>query len=160
MPYLQALSEYRHSVREKARELKATDILLLCDQLRDDILPNLGVRLEDREGASAAVKLVDRAILLKDREMKKALEQQKQAEKERKRLEAEADKAAKEAQKKINPIDMFKHESDKYSAFDDKGLPTHDLEGKEVSKALIKKLQKLQIQQEKKYNEYLSSLKN
>lgn len=28
----------------------AHDILTLCDQVRDDILPNLGVRLEDRDG--------------------------------------------------------------------------------------------------------------
>ena len=25
-------------------------VLELCDQVRDDILPNLGVRLEDRQG--------------------------------------------------------------------------------------------------------------
>lgn len=39
------------------------------------------------------------------------------------------------------------------------GLPTHDHEGKEISKGLIKKLQKLQQAQEKKYNEYLASVK-
>lgn len=39
------------------------------------------------------------------------------------------------------------------------GLPTHDQEGKELSKGLVKKLQKLQQAQEKKYNEYLSSVK-
>lgn len=37
------------------------------------------------------------------------------------------------------------------------GLPTHDLEGKELSKGLVKKLQKLQLAQEKKYKEYSSS---
>lgn len=39
------------------------------------------------------------------------------------------------------------------------GLPTHDQEGKELSKGLVKKLQKLQQAQEKKYNEHLSSVK-
>lgn len=39
------------------------------------------------------------------------------------------------------------------------GLPTHDTEGKELSKGLVKKLQKLQLQQEKKYTEYLNSVK-
>lgn len=38
------------------------------------------------------------------------------------------------------------------------GLPTHDHEGKELSKGLLKKLQKLQQAQEKKYNEYLTSI--
>lgn len=50
MPYLTPLADFRNSIREQARVLKATEILKLCDQLRDDVLPNLGVRLEDREG--------------------------------------------------------------------------------------------------------------
>lgn len=50
MPYLTAMSEFRDSVREHARNIKATDILKICDSLRDEILPNMGVRLEDREG--------------------------------------------------------------------------------------------------------------
>jgi cysteinyl-tRNA synthetase len=37
------------------------------------------------------------------------------------------------------------------------GIPTHDAEGKELSKGQIKKLQKLQQNQEKKHNEYLQS---
>lgn len=40
------------------------------------------------------------------------------------------------------------------------GLPTHDIEGKELSKGLLKKLQKLQQAQEKKYNEYLATVQN
>jgi cysteinyl-tRNA synthetase len=35
---------------------------------------------------------------------------------------------------KINPFDMFKSQTDKYSAFDETGLPTHDHKGKEISK--------------------------
>lgn len=158
MPYLTVLSDFRNSIREQARTLKATEILKLCDQLRDDVLPNRGVRLEDREGQPSALKLVDKDILLKEREVKRRVEAEKAAEKERKKAEAGAAAAAKEAQKKINPKDMFRGETDKYSAFDDNGLPTHDLEGKEISKGQQKKLQKLQQQQEKKYNEYLASL--
>ncbi|XP_055530322.1 cysteine--tRNA ligase, cytoplasmic [Wyeomyia smithii] len=159
MPYLSALAEFREGVREQARALKATAILDLCDQLRDDILPNLGVRLEDREGSAAALKLVDRDVLLKEREAKRAEESRKAAEKERKKAEALAAQAAKDAQRKINPIDMFRAETDKYSAFDARGLPTHDAEGKEISKGQQKKLQKLQQQQEKRYQEYQDSLK-
>ncbi|XP_017772962.1 PREDICTED: cysteine--tRNA ligase, cytoplasmic-like [Nicrophorus vespilloides] len=55
---------------------------------------------------------------------------------------------------------MFKSETDKYSKFDENGLPTHDLEGKEISKGQMKKLQKLQQAQEKKYQEYLASQKS
>ena len=50
--------------------------------------------------------------------------------------------AAKEALKKIPPSELFRRETDKYSAFDERGIPTHDVEGKELSKSLVKKLVK------------------
>ena len=46
-------------------------------------------------------------------------------------------------------------ETDKYSAFDEKGMPTLDKDGKEVSKGQLKKLEKLWQAQEKVYNAYL-----
>lgn len=159
MPFLKTMADFRGSVREQARQLKAVEILRLCDELRDEQLPNLGVRLEDKENGPAAIKLMSREALLKEREQKKAQELEKAVEKERKRLEQLALAEAREAQKKINPKEMFLKETDKYSAFDENGLPTLDKEGKEVSKGQIKKLQKLQQAQEKKYNEYLASLK-
>jgi hypothetical protein len=50
MPYLSVLADFRNNVRSHARELKAIKILGECDKLRDDILPNVGVRLEDHDG--------------------------------------------------------------------------------------------------------------
>ena len=50
-------------------------------------------------------------------------------------------------------------ETDKYSAFDDRGLPTLDKEGKEVSKGQLKKLEKLWQAQEKTYKAYFESTK-
>jgi cysteinyl-tRNA synthetase len=41
---------------------------MLCDELRDDVLPNLGVRLEDRtKGQPSLWKYEDREVLLKER---------------------------------------------------------------------------------------------
>ena len=50
--------------------ISVTDILKLCDAVRDDVLPNLGVRLEDHEGQPASIKLVDKETLLKERQEK------------------------------------------------------------------------------------------
>lgn len=158
MPYLSILADFRDNIRVHARTLKATDILTECDKLRDEVLPNVGVRLEDREGGASAVKLVDKETLLKEKEAKKQAELEKAAEKERKKAELVAAQAAKEAQKKIKSSEMFLNETDKYSKFDEQGLPTHDHEGKEISKGLLKKLTKLQQTQEKKYQEYVASL--
>lgn len=120
MPFLSIMADFRDKVRTQARTLKAHDILSECDRLRDDILPNVGVRLEDREGEPSAVKLVDRDTLLKEKEAKRQAELDKAAEKERKKAELAAAQAAKEAQKKIKPTEMFLTETDKYSKFDDK----------------------------------------
>lgn len=51
MPYLNILSEFRDNVRTEARKIVAEAILSECDKLRDDTLPNVGVRLEDVEGS-------------------------------------------------------------------------------------------------------------
>lgn len=114
------MAEFRDHIREMARTQKSVEILKICDAFRDDVLPNLGVRLEDREGAASAVKLVDRDTLLKEREAKRLAEAVKAAAKEKKRQEALTAAAAAEAQRKIKPNEMFLQETDKYSAFDDK----------------------------------------
>lgn len=158
MPYLTALSEFRETVRQLAREKKEPkEILQACDNLRDTILPNLGVRLEDLEGQQSVIKLVDRETLMKEIEEKAAIEKKKQQEKERKKREKEAAEASRNAQRKIPPSEMFKSETDKYSEFDENGIPTHDATGKELPKSALKKIQKLYDAQKKKYGAYLNS---
>lgn len=117
MPFVESTAKFRNLVREQAKLLKAFDILKLCDELRDDVLPNLGVRLEDKDDGSFAVKLVDRETLIREREAKQSLEAERAAEKDRKRKALAEAAAAKEAQRRINPKDMFLNETDKYSAF-------------------------------------------
>ncbi|XP_015186917.1 PREDICTED: cysteine--tRNA ligase, cytoplasmic [Polistes dominula] len=160
MPYLEILSDFRQKVRDHAKLIKADNILRECDKLRDDILPTIGVRLEDDSEDGCQVKLVNKGELLKEREAKRKAELEKILEKEIRKSEAAAAAAAKEAQRRIPPMEMFKLEKDKYSQFDEKGLPTHDACGKEISKGQLKKLQKLQQAQEKKYNDYLMSQQN
>lgn len=50
MPYLETLSTFRGAVRSAARNGRANEVLSLCDELRDVVLPELGVRLEDKPG--------------------------------------------------------------------------------------------------------------
>ncbi|KAG6929419.1 cysteinyl-tRNA synthetase, partial [Chelydra serpentina] len=160
MPYLQVLSDFREGVRQIAREKKVTEVLQLSDALRDDILPELGVRFEDHEGLPTVVKLVDRETLLKEREEKKKIEEEKKRKKEEATRKKQEQEAAKLAKMKIPPHAMFKSELDKYSMFDENGFPTHDTEGKELSKGQVKKLKKLYEAQEKLYKEYLQMVQN
>ncbi|CAN9506620.1 unnamed protein product [Ophioblennius macclurei] len=160
MPYLAVLSDFRERVRGIAREKKVTELLQLCDLLRDETLPELGVRLEDHEGLPTVVKMVDKETLLKEREEKKKMEEEKKRKKEEAARKKQEQEMAKLAKMKIPPSEMFRSETDKYSAFDETGFPTHDAEGKEVSKGQAKKLRKLYEAQEKLHNDYLQTHQN
>nr|XP_020441259.1 cysteine--tRNA ligase, cytoplasmic isoform X2 [Monopterus albus] len=155
VPYLTVLSDFREGVRKIAREQKVMELLQLCDEVRDETLPDLGVRLEDHEGLPTVVKLVDREILLKEKEEKKKVEEEKKRKKEEAARKKEEQEMAKLAKMKMPPYEMFRTETDKYSQFDKMGFPTHDAEGKELSKGQAKKLRKLYEAQEKLHNEYL-----
>uniref|UniRef100_A0A9J8CTF7 Cysteine--tRNA ligase, cytoplasmic n=1 Tax=Cyprinus carpio carpio TaxID=630221 RepID=A0A9J8CTF7_CYPCA len=133
IPYLSVLSDFREDVRKIAREEK---------------------------GLPTSVKLVDKETLLKEREEKKKMEDEKKKKKEEAAKKKQEQEMAKLAKMKVKPSEMFRSETDKYSNFDETGFPTHDAEGKELSKGLAKKLRKLYEAQEKLYNEYLQSTQN
>ena len=46
-PFMNLLSKFRDQIKEKAGE-GPKELFKLCDELRDDMLPHLGIRLEDR----------------------------------------------------------------------------------------------------------------
>ncbi|CAM9384427.1 unnamed protein product, partial [Phaeothamnion confervicola] len=50
--------------------------------------------------------------------------------------------AEKDAKKGLAPQDMFRTQMDKYSRFDDDGVPTHDDKGEPLTKSGMKKLRK------------------
>ena len=88
---MNVLSKFRDQVKERASEGPSI-LFKLCDELRDDILPHLGVRLEDRaKGQEAIWKYEDKDILLKEREAK-IREKEKKEEEKRKRKEEELKK--------------------------------------------------------------------
>ncbi|KNE59999.1 cysteine-tRNA ligase [Allomyces macrogynus ATCC 38327] len=160
LPYVQALSKFRDDVRAAARtggNDLATTVLKLSDQVRDDVLPDLGVALDDRDGGRALVKLVDPAQLRAERAEKKAREAAK--------LAAKAEAARKAAVKKLErlykgrvaPKDLFK--GDEYGKSDADGVPTHDAKGEELPKARRKKLAKEFDAQRKLHDEYLAATK-
>ncbi|KAE8605894.1 hypothetical protein XENTR_v10010505 [Xenopus tropicalis] len=133
MPYLQVLSQFREGVRQIARQHK---------------------------GLPTVVKLVDRETLLKEKEEKRKAEEEKQRKKEEAARKKQQQEAAKLEKMKVSPSQMFQLETDKYSQFDESGFPTHDTEGKELSKGQSKKLRKLYEAQEKLHKEYLQMAQN
>ncbi|XP_077475928.1 cysteine--tRNA ligase, cytoplasmic-like isoform X2 [Stigmatopora argus] len=115
MPYLSVLSDFREQVRKIARDENVKPLLWLCDDLRDVTLPELGVRLEDHEGLPTVVKLLDKDILLKERNEKFKEEEEKQSKKAGAAKIKQEQEMAKHAKMKIPPSEMFRAETDKVS---------------------------------------------
>lgn len=105
----------------------------------------VGVFVVDKDSAALGRIVVNRTTPLKVAKAVQASKSDKDVEKEAKR---KADQAAalelKKAMANVSPQEMFKigDEAKKYSAWDEDGVPTHDAEGKEVSKNLRKSLKK------------------
>lgn len=84
--------------------------------------------------------VLNRVVTLKESGVKK---DDKEDAKGKSRKEEQARQLAeKEARKNLDPKDMFQGETDKYSAFDEDGVPTKDAAGEPLSKSLVKKLKK------------------
>ena len=142
LPYVRAVSKIRDEIRKLAPESPSKkEILALSDEIRDVDLTNLGVYLDDRsDGQSALVKFIPREELLAAKEEKAAKEQEKLAQKEAARLAREKADAEKAEKAKLSPKEMFRDE--RFSAWDDDGLPTKTKEGEDVPKSALKKLKK------------------
>jgi len=159
LPYVRATSKLRDELRRiapsAAPELKKS-ILALSDRIRDFDLTNIGVYLDDRpDGQPSLIKFIPAAELIAVREEKEAKEAEKARAKEEARLAREKAEAEKWEKAKVPPQDMFKGD-ERYSEWDDEGMPTKLKDGSEVPKAQIKKLKKEWDRQKKAHSDYLA----
>eukprot|EP01027_Heterolobosea_sp_BB2_P020529 GEZU01029287.1.p1 GENE.GEZU01029287.1~~GEZU01029287.1.p1 ORF type:complete len:781 (+),score=306.65 GEZU01029287.1:102-2444(+) len=139
-PVLNAFTDYRAKIRQAAKEKKEHSVFLsLSDQVRDDIMPELGVRFED-EG-EFPWKLDSPEQLIKERDEKKRAAARIARQKLEKSLQALKRDLEKWEKAQLPPQEYFKAEN-KYSQFNEAGMPTHDIEGKELTKTAMKKVEK------------------
>ena len=114
---------------------------MIADDLRDLVLPDLGVRMEDQGSGIDVVtkwKLDDPEAMRKER----ALKEEAKLEKVRQKEETARKQREKEEKMKIPPAELFIGQTDLYSVFDKgTGMPTHDNQGEPLAKAATKKLQ-------------------
>jgi cysteinyl-tRNA synthetase len=114
----------------------------LSDEIRDDVLPFIGVRIQDQGGDKPSLWLFDdKEVLIKERQQKIDDKVKREEEKKAKDEEKKKKDAEKEAKAKISPSQFFKDDA-LYSKYDDKGIPTHDKEGAELTKGKRKGLDK------------------
>jgi cysteinyl-tRNA synthetase len=154
-PVLDTMAVFRQQIRQAAIAGDMKAVLSLADRLRDDVLPELGIRLEDK-GSGAEMtsvwKLEDPEVLRKEKVIKDAAKLAK----EQQREEAARKAAERDEKAKISPKVMFLTLTELYSAFDDMGLPTHDKEGQPLAKAAVKKLQKDYAKQQELHDKFLA----
>jgi cysteinyl-tRNA synthetase len=156
LPYLRAMSKLRDELRrivsnQTPNTKKA--ILALTDRIRDEDLTNLGVYLDDRpDGQASLIKFIPASELFAAREEKAAQDAEKAQKKEEARLAREkADQEARE-KAKVRPEDLFKGD-ERYSAWDEQGLPTKMKDRSDVPKSRLKGLKKQWGRQKKAHDD-------
>lgn len=117
-----------------------TELLRLCDSLRDTVLWDQDIYLEDRDAPLPALVRPLDANMKAARAAKERAAEEKRLAKER-RLAEEATKNAAVAEKaKVQPQDMFK--TDEFAEWDANGVPTKLKGGDDLPKSRKKKLEK------------------
>eukprot|EP00190_Bangiopsis_sp_CCMP1999_P001694 CAMPEP_0198732178 /NCGR_PEP_ID=MMETSP1475-20131203/34254_1 /TAXON_ID= ORGANISM="Unidentified sp., Strain CCMP1999" /NCGR_SAMPLE_ID=MMETSP1475 /ASSEMBLY_ACC=CAM_ASM_001111 /LENGTH=683 /DNA_ID=CAMNT_0044495243 /DNA_START=115 /DNA_END=2166 /DNA_ORIENTATION=+ len=138
-PHLDAWIGFREELRKmaKSNDFSAKAVLQACDKIRDEKLPQLGVKIDD-SGASGVWKLYDPEELRKQTQLENDAKQARVA--AAAQLQAERDRKG-----SIPPDQMFKlgEYEGKFSKYDDEGIPLSDASGEELTKNARKKLLKL-----------------
>mmetsp|Transcript_101539 Transcript_101539/g.180020 ORF Transcript_101539/g.180020 Transcript_101539/m.180020 type:complete len:437 (-) Transcript_101539:196-1506(-) len=157
----EALSQFRDSLRKKAIDTiqegggdgsaveLSKQILSMCDALRDETLPPLGIQVDDRGSGTAQVQMGDPKVLMAEAARKAELAAEAQKKKAAKEA-AKAAAAAKEAEiVKVSLHEYFDPKYDElfereesFGARDGDGIPTEDAAGEPLSKSKRKKLMK------------------
>ena len=129
-------------------------VLNICDNLRDNILPYLGVKIEDKgKGEPSIWKFYDKDEFIKEKENQKKLKEAQKAlkEKESKEREEKLSVTAKEYYAKM---------TDKYSKWDENGVPTHNANGSELTKEQYNKLKKEFAKHDKQHLKWVEKKEN
>lgn len=136
-PYSDVLQRFQSQIATiQPSPSLSSQILHICDQIRDVDLWSLDIYLEDREGAQPALIRPVTKELRAARHEREERERQKHAAK----LERDIEAGAKADKGRLSQQDMFRTEE--YSEWDQEGLPLKDKEGVELTKSRTKKLKK------------------
>jgi len=103
-------------------------------------------------GTNEGALVFNRTVSLKEETFKKKLTEEEIAKIEARKAKTKADLETKEAKMQVSAEDLFKLAPEYkgvYSKFNDEGIPTHMVDGSEVSKSAMKKLAKDQKKHQK-----------
>jgi len=153
-PYANAKADFERKVAGlQTKGAPAKEYLAACDHLRDVVLWDLGIYLEDRDAQNlpALVRPLS-ASLKQERAERESAAASKAAAREKAKADAEVAEKERLEKGKLSHLSMFR--TSEYSEWDAEGLPTKDAEGKEVAKSRGKKLRKDWERQKKLHEAY------
>lgn len=156
-PYANAYADFQRKLADLlASSAPPKDYLAACDHVRDVVLWNLDIYLEDRdtEKLPALVRPLSPS-LREERSNREAAAANKAAAKEKAKADAEAAEKKRLEAGKLSHLEMFR--TSEYSEWDAEGVPTKDAEGKEIAKSRGKKLRKDWERQKKAHEAYLAA---
>ena len=149
------MTEFRGEIKDTCiidKDIKK--VLTICDKMRDEILPNLGVRIEDKgKGEKSVWKFFDKEEYLKEKEKEKEL-------KENKKKQKEAEAKERELKLSLTAKEYYAMQTDKYSEFDNEGVPTKNAKGNELSKEQYNKLKKEFAKHDKQHQKWVEQQNN
>ncbi|KAL3921472.1 MAG: hypothetical protein SGILL_002730 [Bacillariaceae sp.] len=158
-PFVDAFVDFREQVRNAAKAKSSPgDFLRHCDDVRDETLANLGIRVED-SAETSVWKMDDPETIRKEVEEKR----QKAAEAAAKKLRSKFEKLETDLKKaqhsRIPPTDWFKTgaNAEKWGTYDANGKPLTTKLGEELNKSQQKSIAKELKNQEKAHDKLVKS---
>lgn len=158
-PFVDAFVDFREQIRNAAKSKSSPiDFLRYCDDVRDETLANLGIRVED-SAETSVWKMDDPETIRKEVEEKRQKAAEAAAKKLKskyERLEADLNKAQ---QSRISPSDWFKTgaNAEKWGSFDADGKPLTTKAGEELNKSQQKSIAKELKNQEKAHEKLVKT---
>jgi cysteinyl-tRNA synthetase len=158
-PFVDAFVDFREKVRGAAKsKSNPGEFLKHCDDIRDETLANLGIRVED-SAETSVWKMDDPEVIRKEVEEKRQRAAEAAAKKKQgqiTRLETDVQKAN---SAKVVVTEMFKvgANAEKWGSYDDDGKPLTTKAGEALSKSQQKSIAKEVKNQEKAHEKLLKS---
>lgn len=88
-PYAESFIQFRDKIRLLAQSKDIKGLFDECDKLRDEVLPNLGIKLRDIPNQPSVWDFCDKDVLLKEIELEKKLKKDKEDAKRKEKEEKE-----------------------------------------------------------------------
>jgi cysteinyl-tRNA synthetase len=155
-PFVDAFVDFREKIRVAAKsKVGPGEFLNHCDDVRDETLANLGIRVEDSNETSIW-KMDDPEAIRKEVEEKRKKAAEAAAKKQQQKLERLEADVQKAQSARVTTTEMFKSgaHTDKWGSFDDDGKPLTTKEGEPLSKSQQKSITK-EIKNQEKAHEKL-----